>query len=115
MLNPTPVIKTQVVQRTRLEHQRLVNRNGDLWFFLTNEERDVAREIRHVEVSSAEKVRLLCELIYDDILSSRPRSATRTPRRITNSTACSMAHPGNRPATNSSWKSSPHWATTMKA
>lgn len=26
---------------TRLEQQRLVSRNGDLWFFLTNEERDV--------------------------------------------------------------------------
>jgi hypothetical protein len=35
----------------RLEQQRLVSRNGDLWFFLTNEERDVAREIGHVEVS----------------------------------------------------------------
>ncbi|OYW40486.1 MAG: ATPase [Hydrogenophilales bacterium 12-61-10] len=56
---------------TRLEHQRLVNRNGDLWFFLTNEERDVAREISHVEVSSAEKVRLLCELVYDDILGGQ--------------------------------------------
>lgn len=56
---------------TRLEHQRLVNRNGDLWFFLTNEERDVAREISHVEISSAEKVRLLCELVYDDILGGQ--------------------------------------------
>ncbi len=57
----------------RLEHQRLVSRNGDLWFFLTNEERDVAREIGHVEVSSAEKFRLLCELIYDDILGSQTK------------------------------------------
>jgi hypothetical protein len=40
----------------RLEQQRLVSRNGDLWFFLTNEERDVAREIGHVEVSSRRKV-----------------------------------------------------------
>ncbi|MBV5268399.1 MAG: hypothetical protein JZU67_07895, partial [Burkholderiaceae bacterium] len=32
----------------RLEQQRLVSRNGDFWFFLTNEERDVAREIGHV-------------------------------------------------------------------
>ncbi|MBK7491769.1 MAG: BREX system P-loop protein BrxC [Nitrosomonas sp.] len=58
---------------TRLEHQRLANRNGDLWFFLTNEERDVAREIGHVEVSSAEKSRLLCELIYDDILGGQTK------------------------------------------
>lgn len=54
---------------TRLEHQRLVSRNGDLWSFLTNEERDVAREIGYVEVSAGEKSRLLSELIYDEILS----------------------------------------------
>lgn len=55
---------------TRLERERLVSRNGDLWFFLTNEERDVAREIGHVEISSAEKTRLLSELIFDDIFGS---------------------------------------------
>jgi len=54
----------------RLEQQRLVSRNGDLWFFLTNEERDVAREIGHVEVSAAEKSRLLAELIYDEIFNN---------------------------------------------
>ncbi len=53
---------------TRLEQQRLVSRNGDLWFFLTNEERDVAREIGHVDVSSVEKSRLLGELLYEEIL-----------------------------------------------
>jgi len=53
---------------TRLEQQRLVSRNGDLWFFLTNEERDVAREIGHVDVSSVEKSRLLGELIFEEIL-----------------------------------------------
>ncbi|MEI7844109.1 MAG: BREX system P-loop protein BrxC, partial [Gallionellaceae bacterium] len=54
---------------TRLEHQRLVSRNGDLWSFLTNEERDVAREIGHVEVSAIEKSRLLSELMFEEILS----------------------------------------------
>lgn len=54
----------------RLEQQRLVSRNGDSWFFLTNEERDVAREIGHVEVSGAEKSRLLAELIYDEIFNN---------------------------------------------
>ena len=57
----------------RLEQQRLVSRNGDLWFFLTNEERDVAREIGHVEVSAAEKSRLLAELVFDEILSSQTK------------------------------------------
>ena len=57
----------------RLERQRLVSRNGDLWFFLTNEERDVAREIGHVAVSANEKWRLLSELIYDDILGGQTK------------------------------------------
>ncbi len=57
----------------RLEQQRLVSRNGDLWYFLTNEERDVAREIGHVEVSTAEKSRQLAELIYDEILSAQTK------------------------------------------
>ena len=58
---------------TRLEHQRLVSRNGDLWAFLTNEERDVAREIGHVEVSAVEKSRLLSELIFDEILNGNTK------------------------------------------
>uniref|UniRef100_UPI004047A6D3 BREX system P-loop protein BrxC n=1 Tax=Mariniflexile sp. TaxID=1979402 RepID=UPI004047A6D3 len=61
----------------RLEQQRLVSRNGDLWFFLTNEERDVAREIGHVEVSAAEKSRLLAELVFDEILGGQTKSRHR--------------------------------------
>jgi hypothetical protein len=57
----------------RLEQQRLVSRNGDLWFFLTNEERDVAREIGHVEISANEKWRLLSELVFDDILGGQTK------------------------------------------
>ena len=51
----------------RLERERLVSRNGDLWFFLTNEERDVAREIGHVEISASEKTRCVSDLVFDDI------------------------------------------------
>ena len=57
----------------RLEQQQLVSRNGDLWYFLTNEERDVARELGHVEVSSAERTRLLSELIFEDIFRGQVR------------------------------------------
>ena len=58
---------------TRLERERLVSRNGDLWFFLTNEERDVAREIGHVEVSAAEKSRELAKLIFEDIFKDQTK------------------------------------------
>ena len=57
----------------RLEQQQLVSRNGDHWFFLTNEERDVARELGHVDVSSAERTRLLSELVFEDILKGQTK------------------------------------------
>ncbi len=57
----------------RLEAQRLVSRNGDQWFFLTNEERDVAREIGHIDVSATEKSRLLSEIVFDEVLSGQSR------------------------------------------
>jgi hypothetical protein len=68
------VLKRKIQESlVRLEQQRLVSRNGDLWYFLTNEERDVAREIGHVEVSAAEKSRLLSELIFDEIFNGQTK------------------------------------------
>ncbi|HRQ45780.1 MAG TPA: BREX system P-loop protein BrxC [Rhodocyclaceae bacterium] len=74
-------LKRQIQESlARLEQQRLVSRNGDLWFFLTNEERDIAREIANVEVPSAEKARLLCELLFDDLLQGAARIRHRDTR-----------------------------------
>jgi hypothetical protein len=68
------VLKKRIQESlARLEQQRLVNRNGDLWFFLTNEERDVAREIGHVDISANEKWRLLSELVFDEILGGQTK------------------------------------------
>lgn len=63
--------KTIQESLTRLEQQRLISRNGDLWYFLTNEERDIAREIGHVTVASAEKSRLLSELVFDEVFENQ--------------------------------------------
>ncbi|MBL6967423.1 MAG: BREX system P-loop protein BrxC [Desulfobacteraceae bacterium] len=52
----------------RLEKQTLISRSGDNYFFLTNEERDVSREIKAVELSSPEEAALLGELIFEDVL-----------------------------------------------
>ncbi len=52
----------------RLEGQTLISRSGDNYFFLTNEERDVSREIKAVDLSSAEEAKLLGELIFEDVL-----------------------------------------------
>lgn len=86
----------------RLEQQQLVSRNGDLWFFLTNEERDVARELGHVEISSAERTRLLSELIFEDIL----RSQNKVRHRDTKSD-----YEFNRQLDGAPWKTASHALT----
>lgn len=52
----------------RLEKETLVARNGDLYFFLTNEERDIGREIKNVTLASGAEVRELGKLLFEDIL-----------------------------------------------
>jgi hypothetical protein len=52
----------------RLEKQTLISRSGDTYFFLTNEERDVGREIKTVELSSPEEAAILGDLIFEDVL-----------------------------------------------
>jgi hypothetical protein len=48
----------------RLEKETLIGRNGEDFFFLTNEERDISREIKDVDLSTAEEAKLLGELIF---------------------------------------------------
>lgn len=55
----------------RLEKETLINRSGDLYFFLTNEEREVSREIKNVEISSPAETELLGEIIFTDILKGK--------------------------------------------
>ena len=52
----------------RLEGQTLIGRNGEDFFFLTNEERDISREIKEVDLTSAEEAKFLGELVFDDVL-----------------------------------------------
>lgn len=51
-----------------LERQTLVQRNGDAYEFLTNEEKDVENEIKALEVDHSEREKLLEELVFTDIL-----------------------------------------------
>lgn len=52
----------------RLERETLVSRNGDDFFFLTNEERDISREIKEVDLTSADEARELGQLLFDESL-----------------------------------------------
>ncbi|MDB6134351.1 MAG: hypothetical protein JWM59_2594 [Verrucomicrobiales bacterium] len=55
----------------RLEGQTLVNRNGDNFSFLTNEERDLSREIKNQELDPGAEARLMGELIFDEVLKEQ--------------------------------------------
>jgi hypothetical protein len=67
-------LKRQIQESlARLERQNLVSRNGDLWFFLTNEERDVSQEIKSVDISSAEVSRLVSALVFDEVLGGQTK------------------------------------------
>lgn len=55
----------------RLEKETLISRNGDTYLFLTNEERDINKEIKSVELSSSDESTLLGEIIFDDVLKGQ--------------------------------------------
>lgn len=55
----------------RLEKETLINRNGDLYQFLTNEERDINREIKTVDLNAGDEARLLGEILFDDVLKGQ--------------------------------------------
>jgi hypothetical protein len=55
----------------RLEKETLVSRSGDSYQFLTNEERDLSKEIKHTELEGSEDSRLLGEIIFEDVLKGQ--------------------------------------------
>lgn len=55
----------------RLERDTLISRNGDLYFFLTNEERDINKEIKDQGYSQTDLHRLLGEIIFEEVLKDR--------------------------------------------
>ena len=73
----------------RLEGQTLVSRNGDVYFFLTNEERDIGREIKNIAVPSGTEERELGKLLFEDILGDvRKHSYSVTGRDFTFNRLC---------------------------
>jgi len=55
----------------RLESETLISRSGETYFFLTNEERDINREIKNVDLASHEEAKLLGEIVFDDVLKGQ--------------------------------------------
>jgi len=81
----------------RLEGQTLIARNGDFYFFLTNEERDIGREIKAVAIPSGAEERELGKLLFEDILGdTRKHSYTVTGRDFDFNRLCDDHPVGNR-------------------
>ena len=55
----------------RLINQNYVSRNGDVYMFLTDEEQDIARDIKNTDVDTSTIVSRLGDLIFNDIYKSK--------------------------------------------
>ncbi len=89
--------KTIEARLQRLERETLVNRSGDTYFFLTSEERDINREIKNVDLSSAEEARLLGDLVFDDVLKDQRKHRFSANKKDFSFNRICDAHPvGNR-------------------
>ena len=89
--------KTIEASLERLERETLVNRSGDSYFFLTSEERDINREIKNVELSSAEEARDLGDLVFDDVLKGQRKHRFSANKMDFSFNRICDAHPvGNR-------------------
>lgn len=55
----------------RLEQDTYIQRNGDLYEFLTNEEKDIETEIKNQEIEPDAQNKELSKIIYDEILIDR--------------------------------------------
>lgn len=55
----------------RLEEQTLIHKNGDEYEFLTNEEQEVNREIKRIEVDDHELCRKIGDIIFEEIYPAR--------------------------------------------
>lgn len=55
----------------RLEQETLISRSGDHYFFLTNEERDINKEIKQVDLVNGDEARLLGKILFDEVLKEQ--------------------------------------------
>lgn len=57
----------------RLENETLIQKNGDLYSFLTNEEQDINREIKNENVEMGERLNKAADIIFYDIYSPKEK------------------------------------------
>lgn len=67
-----PALRKQVEEALNLlEQQTYVQRNGELYEYLTDEEKDVEQEIKNTEVESADVGAELEKLVFDHVIKQR--------------------------------------------
>ena len=54
-----------------LENLSLIQRNGDIYEFLTNQEKDIEDEIKSIEIDNAEITKVFEELVFENILRTQ--------------------------------------------
>lgn len=55
----------------RLYSQNYISRDGDTYYFLTDEEQDIAKEIKNTNVDTAQIIQGIGKLVYDDIYPNK--------------------------------------------
>lgn len=60
--------KAVIEALNELEHQTYIQRNGELYEFLTDEEKDIEREIKSTELSISDVRKFIAKTIFDDII-----------------------------------------------
>ncbi len=60
-----------VIRADQDDAETLISRNGEDFFFLTNEERDVSRDIKNVDLNAGDTSRLMGELIFSEVLKDQ--------------------------------------------
>jgi hypothetical protein len=57
----------------RLEKESLIKSGSGIYHFLTNEEQDISREIKNINISVTEKSKYVGKVIFDEILSEKKK------------------------------------------
>ena len=67
-----PELRNKIVKSlVRLERETLIQKNGDIYSFLTNEEQDINREIKNVNVELGEILDKASDVIFYDIYKEK--------------------------------------------
>ena len=72
-INANKILMRQQVQESldRLYSQNYISRNGDLYMFLTDEEQEIAIDIRNTPINSSEITQKMVEIIYGDLYPNK--------------------------------------------